>query len=68
MCGATSGDEPRSMNYTMYYEAEVDYRREHLSREWQPNRVWQHARLLASRAVGGEARTSAPKTLPETLH
>ena len=51
------------MNYTMYYEAEVDYRREHLSREWQPQRVWQRARSLAARAVSGEARNSAQKTL-----
>ena len=47
----------------MYYEAEVDYRREHLRREWQPSRVWQHARLLAARGVGGGAPTSTPKTL-----
>lgn len=51
------------MNYSTYYEAEVDYRREHLTHEWQPNRVWQRARLLAGRAVGREARTATPKTL-----
>lgn len=51
------------MNYTMYYEAEVDYRREHLSREWQPNRVWQRARVVAARVVGGDALTSTPKSL-----
>lgn len=51
------------MNYTTYYEAEVDYRREHLSREWQPSRIWQRARSLAARAVAGETRRPSPKTL-----
>ena len=51
MCGATSGDEPRVMNTIDFYQAEIAYRREQMSRDQGAIRRWRRNRRAVTAAA-----------------